>query len=238
MVEPRRHEGHEEDRRTFLGGVAGLLLSSVAVRAMAAERAAKPLPGLVRCANLTYARGKSSVCFASHFLAETRKLTNIQTDDAFTPVNLESQELFSHPFAVMTGEGGFNLTPDQRDNLRRYLTGGGFLLASSGCSSPPWDSSFRREIAQIFPEGQLQKLDTSHPVFHTVHEITELKTKETNVKGELEALIIEGRIVLVYSAQGLNDTKNAGGNCCCCGGNEITNARQMNVNLLAYALTH
>jgi hypothetical protein len=44
--------------------------------------------------------------------------------------------------------------------------------------------------------------------------------------------------VAVFSADGLNDTGNAGGGCCCCGGDEITNAKLVNVNLLAYALTH
>ncbi|MEK6238367.1 MAG: hypothetical protein N2C14_26925 [Planctomycetales bacterium] len=44
--------------------------------------------------------------------------------------------------------------------------------------------------------------------------------------------------MLIFSPDGLNDTGKVGGNCCCCGGNEILNARQINVNLLAYALTH
>ena len=40
-----------------------------------------------------------------------------------------------------------------------------------------------------------------------------------------------------YSPDGLNDTQHMQG-CCCCGGNEITNAVDVNVNVLAYALTH
>ena len=52
------------------------------------------------------------------------------------------------------------------------------------------------------------------------------------------ALEIDGKIVLIFSKDGLNDTGKVGGNCCCCGGNEIKNARQINVNLLAYTLTH
>ena len=43
---------------------------------------------------------------------------------------------------------------------------------------------------------------------------------------------------MVFTSDGLNDTGNAGANCCCCGANEIRNAKQVNVNLLAYALTH
>ena len=44
--------------------------------------------------------------------------------------------------------------------------------------------------------------------------------------------------MLILSPDGLNDTANAGPSCCCCGGNEIKSAKEINVNLLAYALTH
>lgn len=195
-------------------------------------------PGLVRCANLVYASGKTSVCFADHFLSDLKKESNVWTEGKFTKVNLENAELFKFPFSVMTGEGAFTLTAEQRRNLREYLIGGGFLLASAGCSSEPWDSSFRREIAAVFPEAPLEILPMDHPVFKTIYEIKELKTKKIGSAPRLEGLIWQGRIVMVYSKDGLNDTANAGGKCCCCGGNELLNARQVNVNLLAYALTH
>ncbi len=40
---------------------------------------------------------------------------------------------------------------------------------------------------------------------------------------------------VLYSQDGLNDTSHAQG-CCCCGGNEITNAEEINVNILVYSL--
>ena len=54
---------------------------------------------------------------------------------------------------------------------------------------------------------------------------------------QLEGLGIDGRIVLIYSAEGLNDTPNVKG-CCCCGGNEIKNCHEINANVFAYCLTH
>jgi hypothetical protein len=50
-------------------------------------------------------------------------------------------------------------------------------------------------------------------------------------------MTVNGKLALVFSADGLNDTANAK-NCCCCGGNEIVQAEFLNVNLLAYALLH
>jgi hypothetical protein len=204
----------------------------------AADDPAPSRPGLVRCANLIYGNGQTSKCFADHFLADAQKETNIWTDQRFTPVKLESEELFKFPFAVMSGEASFTFTDAQVENLRRYLSSGGFLVVSPGCSSPLFTASFESEFARVFPGAALEELDMPHPIFATVYDIDELKTKKRGVRAVLKALVIDGRVVLVYSPEGLNDTGNAGGNCCCCGGNEILNARQVNVNLLAYAVTH
>lgn len=195
-------------------------------------------PGTVACGNLVYGSGKTSVCYSPQFLADVGKQTNIVTQSRFSPVKLESPRLYQYPFAVWTGEGGFALTPEQRTNLRNYLTNGGFIVASSGCSSPEWIDSCRRELSATFPELRLNRIDFTHPLFHTVNNITRLECRQEK-NTVLEGLEIDGRIVLVFSADGLNDTANAGSkSCCCCGGNEIRNARQINVNLLAYALTH
>lgn len=195
-------------------------------------------PGTVKCANLIYGENQTSVCFSAEFLSQMRSETNIAAAPQFVPVQLESPELYRHPFAVMTGEGAFTLTELQRTNLRNYLSAGGFVVASAGCSSLPWTTSFRREIARTFPELKLSPIDLSHPLFRTVYDIDQLVCKKGSQPARLDGLEIDGKIVLVFSADGLNDTAKAGKNCCCCGGNEIKNARQVNVNLLAYALTH
>lgn len=212
---------------------SGLLLLAAAAAASGQESR----QGLVRCANLVYGDNKTSVCFSAEFLAQIGRETNIIADEKFTQVRMESPQLYDHPFAIMTGEGAFQLTSEQRDNLRNYLTAGGFIVASAGCSSKPWAESFRREIADAFPEIKLEKIDLAHPIFHTVYDIAALDCKSRE-KATLEGLEIDGKIVLVFSSDGLNDTGKSGGNCCCCGGNEILNARQINANLLAYTLTH
>lgn len=195
-------------------------------------------PSVVHCANLVYGRGKTSVCFSDDFLEQAEKASHIRTSGQFVPVEMEDESLFVHPFAVMTGEGRFRLSEAQRRNLRDYVLAGGFVVASAGCSNYLWNQSFRDEMALAFPEHKLTKLDMDHPVFHTVYDINHLLSKRAGSNPMLEALIIDGRIGLIYSPDGLNDTANAGANCCCCGGNEVRNARQVNVNLLAYALTH
>jgi hypothetical protein len=194
-------------------------------------------PGVVNCGNLIYGNNKTSKCFSPQFLKQISGETNVVANPGLVSVQLESSELFNFPFAVMTGEGTWQLTDSQRENMRQYLQSGGFIIASAGCSSEEWKASFRSEIAQVFADVPLTKLDMSHPLFHTVYEIERLECKRAD-STQLEGLEIDGKIVLIFSQDGLNDTGHVGGNCCCCGGDEIRNAMQVNVNLLAYALTH
>lgn len=234
--------------RTWSLGATTLGVLSAAAMLLAADinaelgrkttAAASSRPDLVQCANLIYGAGKTSVCFSPQFLTELGDRTEIATHDKFVPVAMEAPELFEHPFVVMTGEGAFTLTDEQRANLREYLTQGGFMVASAGCSNTRWANSFTAEIEQLFPDAPLKELDLSHPIFHTVHDIDALDCKKSNGQATLYGLELDGKIALVFSSDGLNDTGNAGANCCCCGGNEIRNARRVNVNLLAYALTH
>ena len=201
-----------------------------------------PGAGVVACANLIYGHGdkvKTSVCFSDKFMADAERVANIKTLGRFVTIRSESPDLFKYPFAVLTGEGPWTFTDAQRDNIKEYLSHGGFILASAGCSSKQWAKTLREELAKMFPDVELKKLEADHPAFHTVYDITTVhyKTGENKLP-ELWGLDLDGRTVLVFSPDGLNDTDNAGGNCCCCGGNEVKGAKKINVNLLAYALTH
>lgn len=236
-------------RISWLSFVLALLLALILVpvihasgetkpKARRGNQAAQSADAVVRCANLIYAGSKSSKCFSDKFLATTRVETNIETQATFDPVKLGREELFEYPFSVMTGEGVFNLLEEERLNLRAYLERGGFLLASAGCSSKEWDQSFRKEIKKVFPEIELVRIPMEHKIFKTVFDVTSVRLKKSQGTAALEGLEIDGRIVLIYSPEGLNDTGNAGGGCCCCGGNEVRNSQEINVNVLTYSLTH
>jgi hypothetical protein len=192
--------------------------------------------GIVQVANLVYAGTKSSKCFSDHFLIDAEKASSISTSRRFHAVKLSSDELFDFPLVIMTGEGPFELLDSERQNLRKYIERGGFLLASAGCSSPDWDKSFRAEMAKVFADHPLEALKMDHPVFHTVYDINEINGSHGKVR-PLEGISVGGRLGVLYSVDGLNDTSHTQG-CCCCGGNEITNCIQVNVNILAYALTY
>jgi hypothetical protein len=191
---------------------------------------------LLQCGNLIYAGNKSSVCFADSFLGEVARQTNLRVNPSFCPVRLDADALFDFPFCVMSGNESFSLTQKEREQLRKYLTEGGFLLVSPGCSDEKWDKSFRQEIKVCFPEYNLQPIPMTHPIFSVVNHIPRLTEKHGKIVS-LEGLEINGRLVMVYSKEGLNDVHNASG-CCCCGGNEISDPARVNVNVFTYAVLY
>lgn len=190
----------------------------------------------LQCGNLVYAGGKSSICFADKFLGDIAKQTNLNIGKNFIPVRLDADTFFDFPFCVWSGEDDFTLTKKERENLRRYVLNGGFVLSSPGCSDPKWDTALRRELKLVFPECKLVKLPMSHPVFSTVNQITRLTDKK-GAPAAIEGMEVNGRLVMVYSKDGLNDVSNAKG-CCCCGGNMIVEAVLVNVNVFTYALLY
>ncbi len=198
---------------------------------------ARAKDGVIQCANLIFAGTHTSRCFSDEFLSAVQRDTSIATERRFKSVKLTSDELFRYPFVMMTGEDDFHFMPKERENLRRYLESGGFVLASAGCSSKAFDRAFRRELAAVFSGARLRKIPLTHPLFRTVHEIKELRLHHPSPDVNLEGLEMGGKFVVIYSPHGLNDTTHTEG-CCCCGGNEITNSLEVNVNILVYALLH
>jgi len=222
----------------FLAAIAMLPLSSFGDKTPPdlVPSTASLKPGVVACGNLIYATNHSSVCFADKFLTEITQKTTCKVEPRFRPVRLDSDKLFELPFCVFSGEGTFALSEKERANLRRYLQSGGFILASPSCSNPDWDKSLRNELSVVLPECRLQNIPMTHPIFSVVNNVPTLRTKEGNT-AELEGIEINGRLVMVYSREGLNDVGNAKG-CCCCGGNEILQSIAVNMNILTYVLLY
>ena len=193
--------------------------------------------GIVQVANLVYAGTKSSRCFSDHFLIKAEKETVISTSRRFHAVKLIDDDLFEFPLVIMTGEGDFQLSDKERENIRRYVERGGLLIASAGCSSREWDRAFRREVIMVFPKQPLSPIEMDHPIFHTVYDIDALVTTHGGSPRPLAGVSLDGRLGVIYSPDGLNDSRHMQ-DCCFCGGDELGNAFEINVNILAYALLY
>jgi hypothetical protein len=189
----------------------------------------------IHCGNLVYGENKTAICFAEKFLSDAAKETGLRIAPKFRSIYLAKDDVFTTPFCIFTGQGDFKLGDVERNNLRRYLENGGFVLASPGCSDQNWNKAFAREIKLALPAYSLKQIPMSHEIFSTVNKITSLTVKGR--AATLQGISINGRLAMVYSPEGLNDASNAQG-CCCCGGAEIAQSLQINVNAIAYSLLH
>jgi len=199
--------------------------------------AADARPGAVNVARLICAGVKEEVCFADGFLTNVDRSTDTKVRRRFAFVELASEDLFNYPFVVMTGEKAFKLSDAEKKNLKAYIDRGGFVLASASCSSAEWADSFRPMLAALYPDRKLAALPLDHPVFHRLYDIDRIVTRKEAGQPVIYGLEWGGRLRVVFSPFGLNDTANAGGGCCCCGGNEIRNAQLICADVLVYALT-
>lgn len=187
---------------------------------------------------LTYNRGKTAACFASKFLDLAARKGNLNVSRSLVKIPLEESDIRTYPMVIFSGDLRFKLADKELANLRSYMQQGGFVLASAGCSNEIWNASFKTMIKEMLPDSELKPLSLDHPLFHTLYDLKQLNSTKTGKTPTIYGLEINGRLAMVYSPIGVNDTAHAGGECCCCGGEEIQQAYLLNANLIAYVLTH
>src|SRR6188474_1163546 len=62
--------------------------------------------------------------------------TDINPD--YATVEVGNADLFNYPFVHMTGHGNVVFSPAERENLRNYLIGGGFLHVDDNYGMDPY----------------------------------------------------------------------------------------------------
>ena len=86
---------------------------------------------------------------------------NLATD--YAVVDVGSNQLFNYPFVHMTGHGNVVFSPQQRQNLRNYLLGGGFLHIDDNYGIKDF---ILPQMKLVFPELDFVELPFTHPIFH------------------------------------------------------------------------
>lgn len=122
--------------------------------------------------------------------------TSISKDVPYVEVG--SPDLFSYPFVHMTGHGNVVFSMAEAENLRTYLTGGGFLHIDDNYGM---DQFIRTELKKVFPNNELTELPPNHPVFHQQYNFNGLpKIHEHDGKRpQAFGIIINGRLVCLYT---------------------------------------
>jgi hypothetical protein len=102
-----------------------------------------------------------------NLLAAIAERTTLPVERREARVTLLDDRLWDYPFLHVTGHGNLKLSDREVERLREYLTRGGFLHVSDNYGL---DSSFRREIARVFPERPLVDVPLKHPIYNLVYE--------------------------------------------------------------------
>lgn len=159
-------------------------------------------------------------------------------------VSLSDAALFKYPFILYTASGQISFTEEERQRLKKYLTGGGFLLVEDrdGEKGGAFDHSFRNELKKIFPEKSLSILPREHAIFRSFYLLRTVSGRKLT-NNYLEGLEIGGRTALVYSQNDILGAwaKDLMGNFLfpCNPGGEAQRweAQKLTMNIILYSLT-
>jgi len=114
-------------------------------------------------------------------------------------VEVGSPELFNYSFVHMTGHGNVIFSDEEATNMRKYLTGGGFLNIND---SYGMDQFIRSEMKKVFPELDFVELPFTHDIYHQKYDFNNglPKIHEHNGKPPQGfGLVYEGRLVCFYN---------------------------------------
>lgn len=125
---------------------------------------------------------------------------NIQTKINEKPKTVEatSIEIFNYPIIFMTGHGNVFLNDDAVQNLRNYLTSGGFLHVSDNYGMNEY---MRRELKKVFPKLDFQEIPYNHPIYNQSYTFDKGLPKiheHDNKHPQGFGLFYEGELVCFY----------------------------------------
>lgn len=114
-------------------------------------------------------------------------------------VEVGSKELFQYPFIHMTGHGNVVFSDAEAQNLRQYLTSGGFLHIDDNYGM---DKFVRLEMKKVFPELDLIELPFNHAIYHQKYKFSNGLPKIHEHDGNAPkgyGIIYQGKLVCFYS---------------------------------------
>lgn len=123
--------------------------------------------------------------------------TDIAKDEEIVEVG--SPDLFTFPYVYMTGHGNVVFSNHQAENLRKYLTSGGFLHIDDNYGL---DQFIRVEFKKVFPNLEFVEIPFTHPIYHQKYDFNNGLPKIHEHNGQPPqgfGIFYEGRLVCFYS---------------------------------------
>ncbi len=126
---------------------------------------------------------------------------NINTKIAtkIATVEVSSSDIFSYPYIHMTGHGNVVFSANESQNLKNYLSSGGFLHIDDNYGM---DEYIRKEIVKLFPQNNLEEIPITHEIFKGPYNFPNGLPKiheHDNKKPQAFGVFIENRLALLYT---------------------------------------
>ncbi len=161
---------------------------------------------------------------------------NTNIHPVYDEIEVGNLSIFQYPWVHLTGHGNVVFSQNEANNLRNYLTSGGFLHISDNYGLDPF---IRKEMKKVFPEIDFVELPLNHEIYETpyafINGLPKIHEHDDNSPLGL-GLIYEGRLVCFYDFEcdlgdGWEDEEVHNDS------EEIrTKALKMGANILSYAL--
>jgi hypothetical protein len=175
------------------------------------------------------------------FAGFVKGVSNIHTSaTAYQIVDIDSPQLFLHPFAYLAEPGFLELSERDAENLRNYLHRGGFIFFDD-FRGPQHFSNLVYQMKKVLPDREFVPLALAHPVFDTFYKVESLAMPPPYGNNPVEFWGIEddhGRLIAVANYnndlgevwQWLDEGRASL--------HDAAESLKLGTNYLVYALTH
>jgi len=86
----------------------------------------------------------------------------------------EPEEIKKYPFLFMTGENHYKFNSRQKNNLKEYISRGGFLLMDDCVVGSGGDFFYKSSyeiLEEVFGTGAVKRIPLQHEIFHNVYDL-------------------------------------------------------------------
>jgi hypothetical protein len=160
-----------------------------------------PDPSSIKVARLHYSGGGDWYWGSSaipNFLKFVRDNTDFPVDTLERQVQIMDADLFRYPFLFATGHGVISFSEEEKERLRTYLAGGGFLFVNDSYGMA---KTFLEEMQSLFPEREVIEVPFDHPIYHSFYDFPNGPPKIHEHDGKPPrgyGVIINGRVVVYF----------------------------------------
>jgi hypothetical protein len=164
---------------------AGLLIAAAGVAGAWAQRWMRIEPNVAYDGRFTFVRIRYTVYRRSGWefdypTMERNLMLMMREVTSFRPHVSESNiytfddpELMKYPIAYLSEPGYWIPSETEVGGLRKYLAKGGFLIVDDFMRGEWYN--FERQIRRVLPQARIDRLDVSHPVFHSFFSLDSLE---------------------------------------------------------------